>query len=245
MNRLSDIQLTLPRNLETVAHLEGVEIVLLDYSSSDGLVDWLLANCRTQLDSGLLKVFRFSGKEYFHHAHAKNLAHRQAQGLVVCNIDADNFIAPGFAEYIIHTYAKDPDVLGIAWKWSIDSPESYKDLPKGLGGRIFLSRKHFNELGGYDERMYGYGAEDKDLIDRAMSKGLHREFIPRELLETIPTDDEKRCRYLPPPETPTDPAALWRLQLRANEIIMKENSAQGVLRVNSEGWGKGQLERII
>src|SRR5581483_1771791 len=99
--RLHHLQETLLLNLEFSKHLTGIEFVLLDYSSGDGLGAWVEERFQAQMDSGALVYYRLDHQASFFMAHAKNVAHRLARGEIVCNLDADNYTAIGFSEFLL------------------------------------------------------------------------------------------------------------------------------------------------
>jgi len=166
MNRLDHIKKTLIKNIEDNINYPEIEFVLLDYSSRDGLEDWVKNNCKKYIDSGLLKFRRIEGEKYFHMARAKNLSHRYATGDILCNLDADNYTRKYFAYYINLIFNKDINIIAANSK-IID-----------CNGRIILSKENFEKLGGYDEDFYGWGHEDVEFKYRAISIGLKKETIP-------------------------------------------------------------------
>ena len=59
MNRLHHVQKTLPVNLAQNADPK-VNFVLLDYSSNDGLGDYVKSNFREQIANGTLVYYRYN-----------------------------------------------------------------------------------------------------------------------------------------------------------------------------------------
>lgn len=160
MGRLHHLKHTLPENIQ--GNFEsGVEFVLVDYSSDDGLADWVSTNFAGQIQNGFLVYLRIDGKRRFLPAHAKNVAHRCARGKILCNVDADNYIGIGFASFLREIFASQSGIfVAAAGK-------------RGATGRIAILKSHFNLLGGYNEEMInGYGFEDVDLRRRAKLMGL-------------------------------------------------------------------------
>ncbi len=103
-------------------------------------------------------------KSDLHFCKMKNTSHGLATGEVLFNLDADNWIGPGFYDRVCKDYAKNPDGFFHYWdgRWS-----------GGTCGRMGLSSANFRELGGYDEQMPGkVGYDDMDLKERAMVKGM-------------------------------------------------------------------------
>lgn len=157
MNRLFHLQQTLPMNLfNSTGH--NVEFVLLDYHSRDGLVEWA-RTLSPWIDKGIVKYYRTRIPRHFWAAHAKNIAHLQATGDIVCNLDADNFIVEGFCEYLLQVFQQ-PDVFFHAP--SIDSVGNH-----GCCGKIAVLKKHFLSVNGYDEsQKLGWGWDDVNFRHR-------------------------------------------------------------------------------
>lgn len=167
MNRLHHVRQTLPQNIESNRGYAAVEFVLLDYSSNDGLADWVKAEMAQHIKAGLVLFAQAAGYKEFCMAHAKNMAHRLASGDIVCNLDADNFSGSDFAGYLAGHFTKGGQII------------MRGEGPRGTGGRIALRRQDFVALGGYDERMtHGWGYEDCDLHERARGLGLKSVSIP-------------------------------------------------------------------
>ena len=156
MGRLHHLRQTLPKNLAWTTHLPEVEFVLLNYSSPDALEDWAKVELAEAIQRGQVVYYRADGFTHFRMAHAKNIAHRLAAGEIVCNLDADNFLGTGFAEFLLETFGSGERIFA-------RSPVS-----KGTHGRIAFRKADWMALGGYDERVsHGWGFEDQDRIQRA------------------------------------------------------------------------------
>jgi len=187
MGRRHHLERTLPRNLQDNIAFKGLEFVLLDYSSPDGLGEWVFSNWATEIRSGLLSYYKLDGQTTFRRSYAKNLAHRLSTGAIVCNVDADNFTGPNFAKYLYDELSQHTG--------------SFVRLSgrRGTTGRIALRSSDFVELGGYDERFdWGWGFEDEDLALRARSSGLVERIIqsPSVFSEVIRHRDDERVEHM-------------------------------------------------
>ena len=205
--RLHHLKKTLPVNLWICeAYASRVEIVLLDYNSSDGLCEWIPRNL-------VLKVYRTSRPQKFHISHAKNVVHRLASGKFLCNLDADNFLTDGFVRKVL-SLKENEITYGKGGSW----------------GRICITRDAFFALGGYDEAFQGWGMEDKDLVFRA-KEGLGFKCI--EITPWAPYiehGDEERFRYF----MDQSPEQLWEQnrtqhlrKMEKGEYIANQNKSWG------------------
>jgi hypothetical protein len=199
MGRAHHLRQTLPRNLADCvdsSRPETVEFVVLDYSSRDGLADWLLNDrgLRPYLDAGILRFARSDGHSHFRHSHAKNMAHSLATGDVLCNVDADNFTGRGFADYLRGIFRRRRNAVVATNRFDRRlNAERYK----GSMGRIALSAENFALLGGYDEstRFRGWSGEDTDLLIRALRMRLRPVMIRnRRYLRVVSHSDLERIR---------------------------------------------------
>lgn len=199
MGRTHHLKQTLPQNLlDSVdwSRPEAVEFVVLDYSSPDDLADWITTDRRLRpyLEAGILRFARSQGQPYFRHSHAKNMAHSLADGDFVCNVDADNFVGPGFADYLRTVFTRRPNAIVAANRLDtrlLAAPH------KGCMGRLALSKAGFEMLGGYDEseRFRGWSGEDSDLLIRAVRRFLRPVLIrQRGFLRVVQHSDLERIK---------------------------------------------------
>ncbi|HUT93886.1 MAG TPA: galactosyltransferase-related protein [Thermoguttaceae bacterium] len=159
MGRLHDLRQTLPKNIEDNRDYPNVEFVVLDYNSGDGLEEWMRKQMMEHIESGLLAYYRTTEPRYYSMSHSRNVAFLVAGGDVVNNVDADNWTNPGFAAYVNRLANQCPREAIFA---------KGKRL---LHGRIGFFKDEWIALGGYDERLCGYGHDDKDLLYRAWLSG--------------------------------------------------------------------------
>jgi glycosyltransferase involved in cell wall biosynthesis len=185
-DRLHHLRRTLPRNLADNADYPELELVLLDYDSSDGLGDWVRRELGAEIASGRLVYYHIAGREAFDRGHARNLLFRLASGEIVCNVDADNFTGDGYAEYVNDAFNRQdgiflcPDVEG--------EQKHFSDA----FGRVCVRKRDFLEIGGYDEEMSDYGWEDLDLYARLRCLGLEQRGIDSRFLTYIEHGDAER-----------------------------------------------------
>ena len=159
MNRLGDLQQTLPKNMADNADYPNLEFVVLDYNSSDGLGDWIKSDMMDQIIKGRLVYARTSQPKYYSMTHSRNLAFKVASGEIVNNVDADNFCQKGFAAYINRLAAEMP------------RKAIFGKSRQLLRGRLGFYKDEWEALGGYSEDIESYGFDDADLLHRAWESG--------------------------------------------------------------------------
>ncbi len=199
MGRAHHLKLTLPRNLaDTVdwARPDAVEFVVLDYNSPDDLAEWVTTDPQLApyREAGILKFARTTGQTHFRHSHAKNMAHALATGDYVCNVDADNFVGSGFTQYLRTVFNRRPNAIVTSNR--VDRRLN-TGVYKGCMGRVALSKRNFEMLGGYDEsdRFKGWSGEDSDLVIRAVRKFLRPVVLrDRRFLRVVQHSDIERIR---------------------------------------------------
>lgn len=163
MNRLEFLKRTLPKNIEDNLAYGNVEFLVLNYGSTDLIDEWIEKSMTPYLNSGILRYLKTSKPKYFLRSHSKNVSAKHANGDIICNVDADNFIGKGFANYINEKFTTNDHIfLGV----------ERKDATKDCYGRICLKRTDFLAIRGYDEGMENYGFEDIDFKNRLKRLGL-------------------------------------------------------------------------
>jgi hypothetical protein len=133
-------------------------------------------------------------------AHAKNMAHRLGilEGAdILVNVDADNFINQGFADHIQERFKTPGTFL-----WSRMIKDGPGKLPRGISGRIAVTREAFLSVGGYDERFKTWSPDDKDFNTRLRNLGYSAEEIEPKFLDGVSHNDKMRFKEYPHAETP-------------------------------------------
>ena len=173
MNRLYHLEQTLPLNILATASYPNREFIILNYGSKDNLHQWVQKNLKKYIDAGIVKYLHTKIPKYFVATHAKNVAHRQATGDILCNLDADNFLLDGFIEYVAEKMQTDPCVIA--------SPSSDMFNTPGSCGKIIVKREHFYSVNGYDEDWnIGWGWDDTSFQFRVrMHNKLKVEFLDK------------------------------------------------------------------
>lgn len=160
MGRLHHLEQTLPINLINTASYPNREFILLNYGSKDDLHNWVKKHLTEYIEAGIVKYYRTKIPKYFVATHAKNIAHRQATGDILCNVDSDNFLLQGFAEHIVEQINESSCIIASPSYDMFDTP--------GSCGKIALKREHFYSVNGYDEDInQGWGWDDTNFQMRA------------------------------------------------------------------------------
>ncbi|WP_300044374.1 glycosyltransferase family A protein [Ramlibacter sp.] len=160
MNRTWQVKQTLRHNvMACVNH----ELILVDFGSTDGLDEWVRSEFTEDIRAKRLVYFRTPTPTRFHASKSKNLAHHLGSGDILLNCDGDNFVTEADLDRIVKVFAKEPN--SIVQNFS-------GDLTDGTYGRIALTRKNFNQMGGYDEGLLPIAAQDYDLLLRGLQIGL-------------------------------------------------------------------------
>lgn len=233
MNRLHDLKVTLPQNLKDNADYGNLEFVLLDYSSTDGLREWLLGNdvLRGHMQSGRLKVYHAPDQKHFRPNHSRNTSFKLAQNELIANVDSDNFTHKDYAKRLNECASVQDNKILIV-------PDNF--LIRGgnrlyLKGRFALYKNDIESLCGFDEDLdNGFGHDDMNFVFRAMLDGYkivrYESKFTEDRLETSNDDRVKFVRN-----------RNYRKMQEVNTQITYWKLCQGRVSVNPDGWGKAKV----
>ncbi|MEM7106957.1 MAG: glycosyltransferase family A protein [Bacteroidota bacterium] len=225
MNRLFHLKHTYLQNILDNLDYGKVEFVLINYNSQDKLDEWVKEKLSKYIDSGLLNYYKTLQPSVFHASIAKNLAHRLANGEVLCNLDGDNYTGKDFAYYINYLLNKN----------EVNSLLHFRKEPYwGTEGRIVLRSDDFHRLGGYDEELLPIGHEDHDLLNRARASGIKYINVTVEnFLKYLSNTTKEKA------ENCTEEGKDYYELEQANKKRSDHNIANGMLVANqSEGFNK-------
>lgn len=143
------------------------------------------------LDDKRIHVFRSEKKEDFHRSKFWNIAIGATNTEKILKLDSDYKLHPYFLKY--HPLNTENLFYAGNWKTARVKNEMF------LHGLIYARKKAFFEVGGYNERLTGYGWEDDDIYNRLKGAGyqyLDIEYdyayhIPHSHLERIRADKRK------------------------------------------------------
>lgn len=156
MGRAHDLKKTLLKNIVDNADYPNLEILILNYNSSDDLEEWMKRYISPWIEDGIVTYYKTTDPEFYEMGHSRNVAYKLASGDIVNNVDADNYTGLGFAEYVNRQ-------AEVAPKNAV-----FAKGKRMMHGRLGMYRNEFFEIGGYDEDLTGYGYDDHWLQIRAM-----------------------------------------------------------------------------
>jgi hypothetical protein len=191
---------------------------VLDYNSQDDLATYIqCAQKAGVLEEGTTLAYnKYAGRDYYHLAHAWNLAALLSTGEYIGIMGAD---ALPKENYVAEARKLIAD--GAVW---MRGPH-YK-------GILFCQRQEFIQSGGYDERFEMYGSEDRDFEARLTRRGSQFGLMPDGAVRTVRTRNRDKVRN-------------FRLKLSKREMILqnkailRENNAARVLVANQgRKWGQ-------
>lgn len=133
-NRLWQLKITLPINIEYTKKGES-EIIVLAYNDI-ATYAWLQLNYPEHIADGRLRIIYHLDVEPFSCGYTKHIVHSLAEGDVLVNLDADNFIDN------LEKYA-----LEIKPNQIVKTYPSLCDI--GQCGRIIVTRELYHLVGGY------------------------------------------------------------------------------------------------
>jgi len=231
-NRLWQIQQTLSENLSSLD--ADMEIVLVDYGSSDGLSDWVWAHFESHIREGMLTFFQVTNPVTWSSPKAKNLAHRLAKGSYLFNADADNFFTPTDCRLI-----RDAAVTGLpSHQWS----GHYGD---GSFGRIGLSQAAFLDIGGYDENLLPMGTQDKDLLARLGALDDRFFKLPPPMKPAIPNTPGDKVKEMGMLSESADPSLVYYFTNQTNQTLSHlKLKIEGPKRVGGHASFQGLLNGV-
>lgn len=185
MDRLYHLKETYHKNISNSESYADAEFILLDYAGRDDLESWVETELSQYLESGRLRFFRAEGPRYWVAAHAKNIAHREATGDILCNLDADITIPKGFCEFVAESFSSRNMVMSFASEDALGN--------NGCAGFVAARREHFYSVNGYDESInLGWGYDDMNYQFRVRMQNGLKLFTPPAIISCIPHANEVR-----------------------------------------------------
>jgi|SRR5579883_844521 glycosyltransferase involved in cell wall biosynthesis len=169
--RLEFLRQTLPLMIAT-----GLPVTVVDFDCPDGTADYVGQN------HPAVNVVHLKNQPIFSLSIARNEGARHSKGALIAFIDSDVMLTEGFGAFVrARERSEDEFFTG--------------DLGNSLAGQCLVPRGRFDEIGGYDEAIVGWGFEDYDLYSRLTAKGARQELFPSGLMSSIPHAESLRLRF--------------------------------------------------
>lgn len=170
--RLHHLQQTLPH----LAALENVEVIVVDYGCPQGTADWVSKHYSN------VRVGRVDDDPGFSLARARNIGAYAATSPWLFFVDADIVVDKALVDW-----ARD----------HLDANAFYSAQPRmpNALGSCFCLRDAFLTVGGYDEAIRGWGAEDLDFYQRLTLAGYREEGYPAAMISALRHGDEERTLF--------------------------------------------------
>jgi len=219
MNRKRALKKCLQSRIKAANNSPPVEIVILDYNSTDGLKRYIknIKKSKPFVEGNFLTYQRYTGRNYYHLAHAWNLAAKASKGDYIVIFGTDAFLHEDFFSFIREAIEK----------------HQYEWMSVGRqNGTIVCKRQVFMDIGGYDENFEYYGSEDKDIIRRLKHGGFKRGVIPGNLRKITYTYNKDKIKNYRGNLTKKEMMVL-------NADIRHENEKKNILIANQgKEWGQ-------
>lgn len=171
-DRLDQLKRSLPLLMAQPFH----EVVVVDYDCPAGTADWVAGAYPAA------KVARVHGPPAFSAAIARNRGAAATTAPWLFFVDVDVLTQPTFLAAAFERLRPGVFLVG-------------DPLPPELWGTVFMQRRDFDAVGGYDEVFQGWGVEDADMNQRLELAGVKRGSYDGRLVECIQHDDELRTRH--------------------------------------------------
>jgi hypothetical protein len=224
--RVQHLRATLPRNLADNADDRNARFVVLDYGDTEGLLDYLRAEHGEDIRRQRVVVYSYPAPGSFRMAHAKNMAHRCGilEGAdILVNMDADNYAAPGFAQWIAEAFGCSRDTL----LWA-NAKSVVGRARQGLAGRTVVSADTFLKVGGFDEKYVAWAPEDEDFKSRVKRIAKNPQRIEDRFLYVIPHKDGLRFREYPEAKPTPEQEAQSLKEIRDADHVVANSGRLGM-----------------
>jgi glycosyltransferase involved in cell wall biosynthesis len=169
-NRLAHLRKSLP----SFVSQSDCEVIVVDYDCPERTRDYV----REHFPS--VKIVEVDNEPQFSFTHARNLGALMACGDWLIFLDADVNIASDFTKKI----KLEETEFGVF------------NFMNDVKGSCVVSRKMFEDIGGYDEVIFGYSQEDLELYQRLHLAGYTHLELERDLILAVEThSNEARTAY--------------------------------------------------
>jgi hypothetical protein len=170
--RLAHLREALP----TFVAQPDTAVVVVDYGCPDGTGDWI------QSHFPKVEVVRSPESTRFEGGRARNLGAAAVYTPWICFVDADTRMDPTFSERLKSLLAP-----GCFYRAEPRNPSTW--------GLAVCEKADFDDIGGYDEVIQGWGKDDEDLYARLVMAGVRYIGFPGELVQAMKHSDAERVAH--------------------------------------------------
>lgn len=156
------------------------EIVVVDWSSTTSLVSEL-----SNIKSKKVKIIRIEGQTRWLQTKAFNVGARFTSFNKLLKLDSDIILKNNFFEKNILRRG-----IFYTGNWQIARNENETHL----NGQVYVFRKDFFKVNGYNEFLFWYGYDDTDFYKRLQLSGIKRFNLDIETLEHVPHENRTRLK---------------------------------------------------
>lgn len=170
--RLAHLRETLP----TFVAQPYTAVVVVDYGCPDGTGDWV------ETHFPQVEVVRSPESIRFEGGRARNLGAAVVRSPWICFVDADTRMDATFSERLKPLLAP-----ACFYRAEPRNPSTW--------GMAICARADFEDIGGYDEVIQGWGKDDEDLYARLVMAGVNYVGFPGELVHAMKHSDDERVAH--------------------------------------------------
>ena len=136
-----------------------------------------------------IRLLRVEGEPRWNLCRAYNFAVEQARGEWVLKLDADAWPTEAFDPFLPALR-----MCGEGGNGEAGGVCAFGSGPEGRKGQFLIERELFEEVGGFNELLVGYGFDDKDLVGRLLQRsGQVAAKLPQEWIGVISHSDAERA----------------------------------------------------
>jgi len=169
--RLAFLRQTLPQMVNT-----GLPVTVVDFDCPEGTAAFVVAAHPS------VRVIAVRDQPIWVQTIACNIGAQNSTSDFLLFLDSDIILHNGFKDFLLSRKLRDDEFFV-----GSGNPE--------LFGQCLIPRPRFDDIGGYDEAIVGWGYHDNDIYERLKLKGARQLGFPPGLLQALPHSDELRTQF--------------------------------------------------
>ena len=143
----------LKESLPTFLAQPNCEVIVVDYDCPEKTAEFVEA---TYPDARVVKV---ENRPHFNNWAARNSGAKHAEGQILAFLDADVILSDGFSEWVGANIGRNNvGKMPSAMSQKTHRDEKLSEASNKLEGVQVMHRDRFEQLGGYDDLLQGWGA---------------------------------------------------------------------------------------